>query len=252
MNERVNPEAPPAEQTYCVRMTPSISPRRTAAAITLLTAGALLLPAAPASAAPAVDGDLGAFAYGKTNVSGCTAHPGPVNEQKTFSSTTGKRTAEVARSFRGENSGIVSARGRVENSTSGVADADNGAFDTATFTAQHLVRINDTEPSLDCHLGSLADSQSSAVLKVKHNGKVRVEWDRGSAGQIEQIFVSRNGNTILDKMRPSAHGSASFHVHAGTYNVFVQFQTRVNETDIPAGTTLTKHAHFKVVLDYHH
>lgn len=216
------------------------------------TAGGLFLSAAPASAAPPVDGDLGSFAYGKTNVAGCTAQPGPTNEQKTFTTATGKRTASVARSFHAENGGVVSARGRVENDTSGVAHADNGAFDTATFTAQHLVRVNDTEPSLDCHLGSLADSQSSAVLKVKHNGRVKVEWDRGSAGQIEQIFVSRNGNTILDKMRPSAHGSASFHVHAGTYNVFVQFQTRANESDIPAGTTLTKHAHFKVVLDYHH
>lgn len=235
-------------------MTLSFAVRRVLAVVAVggTMAGGLLLPASPASAAPPVDGDLGAFAYGKTNAEGCTAQPGPANEQKTFSSTTGKRTAEVARSFRGENGGIVSARGRVENSTSGVADATGGAFDKATFAATHLVRVNDTEPALDCHLGALADSQSSAVLRVKHSGKVKVEWDRGSAGQIEQIFVSRNGNTILDKMRPSAHGSASFRVHAGSYNVFVQFQTRVNEDDIPAGTTLTKHAHFKVVLDYHH
>ena len=233
-------------------MTPLLSARRAAAAITLVTAGALLLPAAPASAAPPVDGDLGAFAYGKTNASGCTAHPGPTNEQKTFTSATGKRTASVARSFRGENAGTVSARGRVENDTSGVAHSANGAFDTVTFTAQHLVRVNDTNPGLDCHLGALADSQSDAVLKVNHNGQVKIEWDRGSAGQIEQIFVSRNGNTIVDKMRPPAHGSTSFHVHSGTYNVFVQFLTRVNETDLPAGTSLTKHAHFKVAFDYHH
>lgn len=235
-------------------MISTLSVRRSAGVATfaLVTAAGLLLPASPASAAPPVDGDLGAFAYGKTNVSGCTASPGPVNEQKTFSSATGMRTAEVARSFRGHDGSTDSARGRVENSTSGVADASNGAFDKATFTATHLVRVNDTNPGLDCRLGVLADSQSDANLKVTHNGQVRVTWDRGSAGQIEQILLARNGTTIVDKMRPSPHGSTNVHVHPGTYNVFVQFLTRANETDIPAGTSLTKHAHFKVVFNYHH
>ena len=225
--------------------------RRTGAAAALVTAttASLLLPASPASAAP-VDGNLGAFGYGKTNMVGCADHPGPINEQKTFSSATGKRTAKVARNFRGEEGGTISARGRVENITSGVADADNGAFDRAVFTARQLVRVNDVNAGLDCRLGVLADSQSGADLKVRHNGRVRVEWDRGRAGQIEQILVSRNGNTIVDKMRPSPHGSTSFNVSPGTYLVFVQFQTRANETDIPAGTTLTKRASFKVVLDY--
>ncbi len=79
---------------------------------------------------------------------------------------------------------------------------------------------------------------------------MRLEWDRGRAGQIEQILVSRNGNPVVDRIRPSRHGGVTFNVTPGTYLVFVQFQTRANETDIPAGTTLTKRARFRVELDY--
>ena len=232
-------------------MTP-ISMRTTAisALAAVAAAGALLLPASPAAAAPPIDGNIGSFAYGKTNQAGCTDHPGPINKNRAFSSATGKRTAKVERSFRAEESGTVSARGRVENRSTAVADADNGAFDTVRFTASQLVRVNDTNAGLDCKLGVLADTQSGADLKVNRNGRVRLEWDRGRAGQIEQILVSRNGNPVVDKIRPSRHGGTTFNVTPGTYLVFVQFQTRANETDIPAGTQLTKRARFKVELDY--
>lgn len=220
-----------------------------AAAIAAVTGGALLLPASPASAAPAVDGELGAYAYGKVNAPGCAVDEGPLNEQKSFTPATGKRTASVARTFIGHDGATDSARGRVENATSGVADANAGAFNTVTFSADHLVRVEDLDP-LDCKLGAIADSQSSADLHVARRGRVRVEWDRGNAGQIEQIYVARNGNVKVDKIRPNPHGDLTFRVRPGDYNVFVQFQTRANETDIPVGTTLTKRAHFRVVLDY--
>ena len=220
-------------------------------ALAAATAGALFLTAAPAYAAPPVDGDLSAFIYDRTGAhAGCHAQP-HATEQKNFSSATGKRTATVARNFRGVQAGTVSARGRVENATAGVAVATNGAFDKATFTVEHLVRVNDTNPSLDCRLAAIADSQSSAVLKVRRNGRVKIEWDRGSAGRISHIVVFRNGNPIVDMVRPSAHGSTSFGVHAGSYNVAVRFKTRVNETDLPAGASLTKRAHLKVVFKYH-
>lgn len=219
-------------------------------ALALATAGTFLLPAGPASAAPPVDGNIGSFGYGKTNMAGCSAFPGPINKNKTFTSRTGKRTAKVERSFRGEESGTVSARGRVENRSTAVADADNGAFDTVVLGATQLVRINDVDAGLDCKLGVLADTQSTADLKVNRSGRVRLEWDRGRAGQIEQILVSRNGNPVVDRVRPSRHGGVTFNVTPGTYLVFVQFQTRANESDIPAGTSLTKRARFKVELDY--
>lgn len=234
-------------------MTSTHSLRRAsaAAALATATAGALLVPAAPASAAPAVDGQLGAFAYGKTSIAGCVVDQSPVNEQKTFTAATGRRTASVARNFVAHNPSITSARGRVENSTSGVADANDGAFNTVVFSAEQLVRIEDLDP-VDCKLGVLADSQSSAALHVKRRGRVLLEWDRGRAGQIEQIYVARDGasSPVVNRIRPSRHGDLRFRVRPGDYNVFVQFQTRANETDIPAGTTLTKRAHFRVALDY--
>lgn len=220
-----------------------------AAILATATTASLLLPAAPASAAPPVEGDLGAFGYGRTDVAGCTASPGPVSEQQTFSSASGKRTAAVTRRLRAHESGTITARGRVDNTTSGIADADHGAFDTATFTARQLVRVNNIN-SVDCGFGVVADTQSGADLHVKHRGRLHVEWDRGHAGQIEQILVSRNGHTKLNKTRPDAHGSATIRVRPGTYLIFVQFQTRANERDIPADTTLTKKAHFRVVADY--
>ncbi|KAA1425918.1 hypothetical protein [Nocardioides antri] len=219
-----------------------------AAALALTTAGTLL-PASPASAAPAVDGDLGAFAYGRVNVAGCVVDRPPADEQRTFNAATGRRTASVARNFVASDPTTISARGRVENATSGVADAATGAFDKVVFSADQLVRVNNLDP-VDCRFGAIADSQSSAGLHVERRGRVVLEWDRGRAGQIEQIFVSRNGNPIVDRIRPRPHGDLTFRVRPGDYTMFVQFQTRANETDIPVGTTLTKRAHFRVVADF--
>ena len=103
----------------------------------------------------------------------------------------------------------------------------------------------------DCGMGLIADSQSGANLVVERRGRVRIEWDRGREGQIEQIFVARmGGNTIVDKIRPCRHGDLTFRVRPGDYVIFVQFSTRANERDIPVGTTLTKRADFRVVADY--
>lgn len=219
-------------------------------AVTVTVAAGLLLPAAPAAAA-AVDGTAGAFAYAKTNAAGCSVTPGPVNRQKLFTPATGKRTAKVARTFVASDATTDSARGRVENATSGEARARNGGFDEVVFAARQLVRVKDLDP-LDCRLGVLADSQSSAVLRVKRRGRVLLEWDRGRAGQIEQIFVARAGagSPIVNRIRPRRHGEIRFRVRRGSYDVFVQFQTRANETDLASGATLTKRARFRVALDF--
>jgi hypothetical protein len=224
-----------------------------AAALATATAGALFLPAAPASAAPPVDGYVDAFVYSKSDV-GCDVSPTSTPpSHRVFTPATGKRTAHAASDFAAAptGGGPVTARGRAENDTSGKAEASAGAFDVVRFTADQLVRLRNTRAS-DCHLGLNADSQSGATLHVEHRGRVHLEWDRGSAGQIEQIYVSRNGNVKVNKIRPHAHGDLTFRVRPGDYTVFVQFVTRANERDIAVGHTLTKRAHFSVVLDYHH
>jgi len=235
-------------------MTLTFSVRRTLAAAALAgaTAGSLL-PAAPASATP-VDGYVDAFGYYRSVVVGCDfTQTNAGQAHKVFTPATGRRTAHTATDFTAAPPGgsPITASGRVENDTSGVADATNGAFDEVTFTAQHLVRLRNRRAT-DCGLGLIADSQSGASLHVERRGRVHVEWDRGSAGQIEQIYVARNGNVKVDRMRPNPHGDLNFRVRPGNYTVFVQFITRANERDIPVGTTLTKRAHFRVVLDYHH
>lgn len=227
-----------------------ISFRRALAATTLATATAtaLLLPAAPASAAP-VDGNVGAFGYGRVaEGSECVVDRGPVNENKEFSSDGPRRTSSVARNFV-SSATSVSARGRIENTSSAKANASGGALDRLILTAEHLVRVNDVA-AFDCGFGVLADTQTSADFRVRRNGRVRIDWDRGNAGQIEQIFVSRGGVMVVDRIRPNAHGHLVFNVVPGRYDVFVQFVTRANENDIPGGTTLTKRADFKVVADF--
>jgi hypothetical protein len=220
-----------------------------AATITAATAGALLAPASPASATP-VDGYVEAYGYYR-NAVGCNVTESNDGEAfKMFTPTTGRRTATTETDFTARDAGgNVTARGRVENTSSGVAESRNGAFDKVTFTSDHLVRVRDTRAS-DCRLGMIADTQSGAELHVEHRGRVHVEWDRGRAGRIEQIFVSRNGNVKVDKVRPSPHGETTFRVRPGNYVVFVQFVTRVNEHDIPTHTTLAKRTHFRVLLDY--
>ncbi|MDZ5621937.1 hypothetical protein [Nocardioides bizhenqiangii] len=234
-------------------MTSTFSPRRAlvAAALATATGGSLLLAAAPASATPA-DGRVSAYGYYRDVAGGACSFFESNNGQatKVFTPATGRRTARTGTSFRATPPGDpVSAHGRVENDTSGVADANDGAFDVVRFTADHLVRLTD-DTGFDCGMGLIADSQSSAEVRVRRRGQVRLEWDRGAAGQIEQIFVSRNGNPVVDRIRPNAHGDLTFNVRRGKYLIFVQFVTRANERDIPVGQTLTKRAHFRVVADY--
>lgn len=222
-----------------------------AAALATATVSALLLPAAPASAA-AVAGNVDAFAYYRTEVVACDVvqsdnSPG----HKLFTSTNSPRTARTASDFAAAlGGGDLTASGRVETASRGAADGDAGAFDTVRFTAEHLVRLENNHAS-DCGLGLIADSQSGANLVVKRRGRVHLEWDRGRQGQIEQIFVARmGGNTIVDKIRPRRHGELTFRVRRGDYVIFVQFVTRANERDIAVDSTLTKRAGFRVVADY--
>ena len=58
------------------------------------------------------------------------------------------------------------------------------------------------------------------------------------------------GNTIVDKAPSRRHGDLTFRVRPGDYAIFVQFQTRANERNIPVGTTRTKRSSFSVVADY--
>lgn len=222
-----------------------------AAALAAATAASLLLPAPPASATP-VDGYVDAFGYVRSNVVDCDfSSPGTVHARREFTPATGRRTARVAQAFQASPAGdpTVTAHGRVENASSGLADADNGAFDQVTLRAEHLVRVTD-DTAADCGMGLIADTQSGADLHVERRGRVYLEWDRGRAGQIEQIFVSRGGVTVVDRIRPSRHGDLRFSVRPGDYTLFVQFVTRANERDIPVGTTLTKRTTFRVFADY--
>lgn len=223
----------------------------TAAALATATAGALLLPASPASAA-GVDGYVDAFAYYRSDVVDCDFSQTNSAVHKEFTPANSPKTARTSSDFEAApaGGGPVTARGRVENATRGSADASSGAFNTVRFTAEHLVRLTD-ETGFDCGLGLIADSQSGANLVVERRGRVHLEWDRGRSGKIEQIFVARmGGNTIVDKIRPRRHGDLTFRVRPGDYVIFLQFITRANESDIPVGTTLTKRSDFKVVVDF--
>src|SRR5436190_1459486 len=144
-------------------MTPTPFTRRAlaAAALATATAGSLLLPAAPASAAPPVDGYVDAFSYYRSNVVDCDfTPPSTPPGHRVFTSATGQKTAHSASDFTAAPAGgaPVTAKGRVENDTSGKADASGGAFDKVWFTADHLVRVRNTRAS-DCGLGLNADSQ---------------------------------------------------------------------------------------------
>jgi hypothetical protein len=235
-------------------MIPTFSVRRTlAAALAVATAGALLLPASPAAATP-VDGYVDAFGYYRDNAAGnCDfAESNNGTAHKMFNATTGRRTARTDTHFEATPTGgsNVSADGRVDNETSGVGGASNGAFDVVRFSAEHLVRITN-HTAADCGLGLIADSQSGATLHVERRGRVHIEWNKGPAGTIGQIVVSRGGpDPVFDRAPTARHGVASFRVRPGDYFIFVQFFTRAIEDDIPVGSTLTKRTNFRVVADY--
>ena len=146
---------------------------------------------------------------------------------------------------------VTTEEGQVNNSTSGVADANNGAFNTVRFVVDHLVFVRNSS-DVDCGLGMIADSEARAVLRVQRRGRVHLEWDRGRAGQIERILVrdTEQARNVVNKVRPNAHGDVTFRVHPGVYNITVQLVTRINERDIPVGSERSKRAHFKVVADY--
>jgi len=227
--------------------------RRPLAAIIVatLTGSALLLPASPASATP-VDGQVSSFAYGRLADGGpCGLNNGPVNKSKTFTPATGRRTATVSQLFTAVDSKVTSEDGQVNTSTSGVADADNGAFDTVRFVADHLVFVRNSS-AVDCGFGMIADSEARAVLRVQRRGRVHLEWDRSRAGQIEYILVrdTERSVNVVNKVRPKAHGDVTFRVHSGVYNITVQLVTRLNERDIPVGSERSKRSHFKVVADF--
>jgi len=235
-------------------MIPTHSWRRTfvAAALATATTGVLLVPAAPASASP-VDGYADAFGYYRDLAGSCDfVESNDGNAHKSFDPTTGRRTARTDTHFQATPMGgsTVSAEGRVDNETSGVGEAYGGAFDVVRFSAEHLVRITN-HTAADCGMGLSADSQSGATLHVERRGRVRLEWDKGPAGTIGQIVVSRGGpDPVFDRAPTRKHGGDTFRVRPGDYFVFVQFFTRTNERDIPVGTTLTKRSHFRVVLDF--
>ncbi len=222
-----------------------------AATITAAAAGAVLVPASPASAA-AVDGYLDAYAYYRSDVVDCDfAQSDDTPARKEFTPASSPRTARTVSTFEASPAGgDLTSAGRVENATRGSADGSSGAFNTVRFSAEHLVRLRNNRAT-DCGLGLIADSQSGANLVVKRRGRVHLEWDRGRQGQIEQIFVARmGGGTVVDRIRPPRHGDLTFRVRPGDYVIFVQFQTRASERNVPVGAERTKRAHFKVVADY--
>lgn len=236
-------------------MNPILSARSVlvSTALASVVAGLLTLPAPSASATPA-DGDLGAYAYSRSDVVDCDfSQPDNVQSLRTFNAATGRRTAAVEQTFDASPAGdpTVTAHGRVANSTSGLAKVRGGGFDEVVLRATQRVRVvNDT--AADCGLGLIADTQSSADVTVTRRGRIHLAWSRGRAGQIEQILLTRddNGKVVVDKIRPRRQGSLSARVRPGDYSMFVQFQTRANESGIAVGAARSKRAEFSVVADF--
>lgn len=225
--------------------------RRAIAATALAASAGLLLPASPASALLPAEGHVSSFGYGFVNDPGCTiSQPDNVQASRTISSATGARTATAAERFHSNPTGdpTVAASGRVVNESTGLVTAPGGTFAKAVLSAEQTIRIANLS-STDCKMGINADTQSTAEFRVRGRGRVRIEWDRSRAGQIEQIFVFRSGagSPIIDLIRPRAHGEATFRVRRGSYGVFVQFMTRLNETDLADGVTRTKRATFRLL-----
>ena len=108
-------------------MTSPVRRALAAATITAATAGAVLVPASPASAA-AVDGYVDAYAYYRSEVVDCDfTQSDDTPDHKEFTPANSPRTARTASNFEASPAGgDLTSSGRVETSTRGSADG-NGA-----------------------------------------------------------------------------------------------------------------------------
>lgn len=225
--------------------------RRAIAASALAAASGLILPTAPASALLPAEGHVSSFGYAFVNDPGCEiSQPDNTQQTRAFSSASGARTATATEQFSSHPTGdpTVASSGRVVTRSTGMATASGGAFTSAAMTAEQTIRIANLN-STDCKMGITADTQSSVEMHMNRRGRVRIEWDRSKAGQIEQIYVYRSGagSPIIDLLRPRAHGEATFRVRRGNYGIFVQYMSRLNETDLADGVTRVKRSTFSLV-----
>lgn len=230
-------------------------PTRIATALAVLTAGALLAPAAPATAEPVIDGQVSAAggSYGGPRTDCGFSRSNDADATKQLTSTSGRRTARTATRFTAVPfDGIdVAAHGRVETATAGVVAFNGGAFDRLNFTAHHLARVADDRRP-DCGMRLFARSLASVSFVAEHGGRVRLEWDRGTKGTLEWVRVSRDGARVYERTRPRAdHDAFTFRIRRGsTYGFSIHFRTLVSERAIPVGDTLTKRSHFHLVAEY--
>jgi hypothetical protein len=223
--------------------------------VAALAAGMLLLPTAPASAEPVIDGGVTAAgsSYAGPNPDCSYSQSNPADETKQITSTSGRRTAHSATRFSAvpHDGADVSSHGRIETATSGVVAFTDGSFDRLAFSAQQLARIvDDARP--DCGMRLSAISLASVSFRAERGGRVHLEWDRSRRGTLEWIRVSRDGGRVYERDRPRAdHGEVTFRMRrGGSYTVSIHFRTRVSEHAVPVGQTLTKRSHFRVVADY--
>lgn len=224
-------------------------------AAVLAAVGMLLMPTAPASAEPVIDGDVTAAgsSYGGPRTDCGFSQSNDADATKQLTSTSGRRTARTATSFTAVpfDGTDVGAHGRVETATSGVVAFTEGSFDRLAFSARQLARIvDDARP--DCGMRLYATSLASVSFVAERGGRVHLEWDRSAQGTLEWIRVSRDGDRVYQRDRPrSDHDEVSFRMwRGGTYTFSIQFRTRVSERAVPVGQTLTKRTHFRLVADY--
>ncbi|MEZ0578219.1 hypothetical protein [Nocardioides sp. MH1] len=214
-----------------------------------LAAASALLPAAPASGTP-VDGEVsaGAYALGGGACEVQTASDGKVTS--TFQPGDGGRTATSTADFLARDGGDrESVHGHSETSSTGVAVARDGALGKVTFTAQQQVTMTDDRAS-DCGLRIVDDTQAEALVRVRRRGRLRIAWESGGAGVIEQILVSRNGTLKFNDFLPGEQGTASIRVGRGRFRIYTHFSTRVGEDEVATHDTVTRKGDYSTVVTF--
>lgn len=207
---------------------------RLGAAGIALAMSATLLSAAPAGAT-SVDGNLSSFAYANPGAVDCDQISDPGSGiSKTFKTPDKRKKAVKSGSYRFDRNGTLAAQGTIANRTTADGVGRPG-FKTVSFTAVHSVAMKDGDGE-SCDVTAVADSQSGANLKVRKKGKIRLTWKRKGAGSLADIYLADDqGNTLVSTSSKKKRGKIVRQVSPGTYNVFVQFYTTLEESSISPG-----------------
>lgn len=210
---------------------------------------ATLATSAPAQAAPSASGNVSSYMYVNTNV-GCTATPSYANASKSFKRVDNTRKATVDRVYTVASGADVAADGRAKVTTGGDATGSRNAFSKVVFTANQQLRLRNDNAAA-CGSVLTADSQSSATVKVNRNGRIKLAWQRNKAGGYQDFYLAKNGgNTLISIFPTKAKGTRSVAVSPGTYSIFTQFQTTINEGNVGMNQTKRKTGVFKAVWTF--